>query len=374
MSGTSIGHRSQWALTYLQTAAMVCTTLLATGVSAQSAHELCLLEALRAANADTSVASVRARCAAAPNSVSRPTADAPSTPGLAGAAGSATGIRLPVIESDPDETDTPILRRLRAESLLRSDRLAFIPHRPNYLLPFAHGGNLTGSGALSNESLRQAEFRFQLSLKLPLTEPGEFDAPTLFFAYTGQSWWQAYQSKRSSPFREYNHDPELFIQMRSETPILGWTHRVSSFGFEHTSNGREELQSRSWNRIFAHLEFDRGSQWWLSLRGWARIPESAKDDPTDTSGDDNPGITRYLGHGELRFGYLGETWNWNAMLRRSLRSGGKGAAEFNLSYPSGLNRRARWYLQVFDGYGESLIDYDRRIKRFGLGIMINDWY
>lgn len=350
-------------------AAVICAALLAMPVAAQpvTERERCLLEALRDADPSASVASLRARCATPTPGPAREAAVPSSDGNTAAPPFAPVAVALA-------STDTPILRRLADEERLRGDRLAFIPHRPNYLLPFAHGGNLSGSGALSGESLRQAEFKFQVSLKLPLTEPGEFGGPVLFFAYTGQSWWQAYQSKRSSPFREYNHDPEIFVQMQSETPVFGWTHRLSSFGYEHTSNGREGLQSRSWNRLFAHLEFDRGSRWWLSLRGWARIPESAKDDPSDTSGDDNPGITRYLGHGELRFGRLGDDWNWNAMLRRSLRSGGKGAAEFNLSYPTEFSRRARWYLQYFDGYGESLIDYDRRIQRFGLGVMINDWY
>ena len=62
------------------------------------------------------------------------------------------------------------------------------------------------------------------------------------------------------------------------------------------------------------------------------------------------------------------------MLRRSLRSGGKGAAELNFSYPTGFNPRTRWYLRLFDGYGESLIDYNRRVRRIGIGVMLNDWY
>ncbi len=62
------------------------------------------------------------------------------------------------------------------------------------------------------------------------------------------------------------------------------------------------------------------------------------------------------------------------MLRRSLRSSGKGAAELSLSYPTGFNPKTRWTLRLFDGYGESLIDYNRRSKRIAFGLMLNDWY
>ncbi len=331
---------------------------------APNADERCLLEALRRAAPDASVASVRASCAA--SAVAAPE----HKPDAEDLAANNAAVRL----GQAAISDSPIQRRLAEESRLWFDRIAFIPHRPNYALPFAQGGNLTGGDVLSDEALGQAEFKFQVSFKVPLTAPAGPGEPELFFAYTGQAWWQAYQAKRSSPFREYNHDPEVFVRFRSEIPVLGWTERLSSFGFEHVSNGRAESGSRSWNRLFAQFEFDRGRDWWLALRGWWRIPERAKTGPSQASGDDNPEITRYLGNGELRFGHLGERWNWDVMLRPSLRSGGRNAAEFNLSYPTGFNPRARWYLQYFNGYGESLIDYDRRIQRLGIGLMLNDWY
>jgi len=38
-----------------------------------------------------------------------------------------------------------------------------------------------------------------------------------------------------------------------------------------------------------------------------------------------------------------------------------------------MSRRVKWFVQYFNGYGESLIDYNARVNRIGLGIAFTDW-
>jgi len=45
--------------------------------------------------------------------------------------------------------------------------------------------------------------------------------------------------------------------------------------------------------------------------------------------------------------------------------------EFGYSFPVGDTLKG--FFQYYNGYGESLIDYNERIERFGIGIMLNDW-
>jgi phospholipase A1/A2 len=58
------------------------------------------------------------------------------------------------------------------------------------------------------------------------------------------------------------------------------------------------------------------------------------------------------------------------MVRNNLRSDNKGAGQINYSFP--INDRFKGLVQVFTGYGDSLINYDDYETRFSLGILLTD--
>ena len=100
--------------------------------------------------------------------------------------------------------------------------------------------------------------------------------------------------------------------------------------------------------------------------------EKKKLSPNQPDGDDNPDIDKYMGHFELTSIYQWDEQNFSFMLRNNLRSENKGAVQLDWSFPMGS--RFKGYVQYFNGYGESLIDYNHTVQRFGFGILLTDFF
>jgi phospholipase A1 len=265
-----------------------------------------------------------------------------------------------------------------SERMIKERKSAFnpyviTPHKMNYILPISITDKINTKAyeSFSNwaENQKDIEAKFQLSIKVPLiTSDLLTKGDQIFFGFTIESWWQLYTEKLSRPFRETNYQPELFYF----TPI-DWhpfnTNAGVFFGFEHQSNGRSELISRSWNRIYANFLFEKGD-FALSFRPWYRIPEDDKVTSIDAVGDDNPDIDEYMGHFELGLAY---DWRDDYEISMKLRenfSQHHGAIEIGFTFP--LWGKLRGYAQYFNGYGESLIDYNHKQQRFGIGIALTD--
>jgi len=213
--------------------------------------------------------------------------------------------------------------------------------------------------------LQATEAKFQLSFKVKLADFGRrFPMPlAIWAAYTQQSQWQLYNNSISRPFRETNYEPELFVAAHPDNEFLGWRWRLAAIGLNHQSNGRAEPLSRSWNRVIAQFGVERGDVA-VILRPWVRIRESGAT-------DDNPDLTRYLGHGDLTLAWAPGVHQFSLTGRLNATSG-KGALQAHWTFP--LARRVRGILQVFSGYGESLIDYNVRQSTIGLGISLADHF
>ena len=244
-------------------------------------------------------------------------------------------------------------------------------HKPNYILFGAYNSSGYSPDLYQQEhndptlEMDDTEIQFQVSIKTPLAVD-LFDRIDLYGAYTVRSFWQAYNEEESSPFRETNHEPEVWGQFYPNLKILGFNNSVSSIGLVHQSNGRGGALSRSWNRMYATAIFDRGDLA-ISAKPWYRFEEDKED-------DDNPDIEDYLGNGELRVAYRYKEHVFAAMGRNLIESGcERGAGEFAWSFPLWKYPYLKGYIQYFTGYGESLIDYDKYVNKIGFGVSFTDW-
>ncbi|MFN4317709.1 phospholipase A [Acinetobacter parvus] len=216
------------------------------------------------------------------------------------------------------------------------------------------------------QELTSSEAKFQISFKTKAWENILGNNGDLWIGYTQSSRWQVYNSEESRPFRETNYEPEASLMFRTNYEILGLNARLLGVTLNHQSNGRSDPLSRSWNRVIFNLGFEKDN-FALMLRPWYRVEENAKD-------DNNPDIKDYIGRGDLTAFYRKGENDFSVMLRHSLKGGDKshGAVQFDWAFP--IKGKLRGHLQLFDGYGESLIDYNHHATYAGLGVSLMNWY
>jgi phospholipase A1 len=245
----------------------------------------------------------------------------------------------------------------------------FRAHNPTYILPVYATSDVNerpsspapGRTLGYDRKQQTAEVKFQISFKTKLAEDMFDGQSDLWFGYTQQSWWQLYNEETSRNFRETNYEPELILTTRTDYDLFGWKGRMVNLGLLHQSNGRDLPLSRSWNRVYAQAGLERGD-WALLVRPWYRIPDKASD-------DDNPDISRYMGYGDVtaiwkRGGHL------VTLLGRLNAGTGKGAAQVDWAFP--ISRQLKGYVQLFSGYGDSMIDYNHKQTTLGVGVSLSD--
>ncbi|MBI1423337.1 MAG: phospholipase [Gammaproteobacteria bacterium] len=263
-------------------------------------------------------------------------------------------------------TPTPLSIRWELDPASKQGLWLIRPYEPVFIMPMVYSDNrnLTPYSpthpVAPTEPLKSTETEFQISLKAKAAENLFGIGADLWFAYTQQSQWQVYNAAHSSPFRETNYMPEMFMVFPTRYHLLGLTGRFIRVGVIHQSNGRDDPLSRSWNRVYAQFGFERGN-FSLLIRPWARLQENI-------SGDDNPDITHFMGYGDVLAIY--QMQNSEVSLLGRFNAGNlSGTATWN--FP--IHGRLKAYIKATTGYGETLIDYNWRQNTIGAGILLVDW-
>lgn len=257
----------------------------------------------------------------------------------------------------------------------------FSAYKPNYILGSSSGGKNSSE-----------DIKFQISFKqqLILSEKESNEAPDkywlnkFYFGYTQRSFWDI--GRESAPFRDSVFSPELFYEETFESDDGSKPAKRMQFGLVHASNGRDGNDSRSWNRAYAEFVYsywDELGESWFGKKSRHGFKDTPKISAAATAwyiidaGDENKDIEDYLGYGQASFKYStkGEQINLSGWYGKK----DKLSIEANLIikaipwldevpfFPSTDNTYF-WQIQYFDGYGDELLEYDRRqtVARVGL--------
>lgn len=249
------------------------------------------------------------------------------------------------------------------------------PHNPMYVLPVFVNTKPNRAPATptqeavdyTDNDIRSTELKFQVSFKSKVVEDLFGTNADMWFGYTQQSHWQVYNEDNSRPFRAHDYQPELFITQPvvADLPFDGKL-RMLGAGAVHHSNGEGDFLSRSWNRAYVMA----GAEWGnftVMPRLWARVAKTSDS----SRPDDNPDIVDYYGYGDVRFIYQFDKGNNISGTLRYNPKTSKGAVQ--LDYVRPIGRGVSGYVQLFHGYGQSIIDYNHESTTVGVGVMLNDW-
>jgi phospholipase A1 len=190
----------------------------------------------------------------------------------------------------------------------------------------------------------------------------------IHLGYTQQSFWDL--KSDSAPFQDSRYMPEFFFLEDKIDLKIPWISGLGfQAGFQHESNGRGGLDSRSTN--FGYFQPIITFHLWdethfkFSPKAWVYL---GNDNTT------NPDLSDYRGYFDI------ETKIGNPLglaLGTNFRYGKKGATwQLDLTYPINqmplLNGILDVYLhaQYFSGYAENLLEYNKRDDIFRLGFSI----
>jgi phospholipase A1/A2 len=219
----------------------------------------------------------------------------------------------------------------------------------------------------SEQGYHDQELAIQISLKKQLVS-------SLYFGYSHKVFWQIYDLANSRPFREQNYNPELFLDYRRQWGVerlrIGLEHESNGERMRFDENGEPVNYSRTWDRAYLFLQKQATSFLSISLKAW--VVTSPKTDECRAYYDDNPDMQQYMGSGELGLRIEVSGVLTNLMLRRGWRDGTE-TVRMDIQVPIRLfrektNSENALHLQAFSGYGDSLIDYDRKVTRLAVGI------
>lgn len=229
----------------------------------------------------------------------------------------------------------------------------FTIHDDNYFI--------TGVPTNTNVNSQTSNAKYQISFKQMVTRNALPWDTYLFVTYTQKAFWDIY--KESFPFREINFNPTIGVGkalFSNNDKLKG----IAALYFEHESNGRDSIFSRSWNRLSVEYATRIGRNTVAKVKAW--VPFAYQEG--------NPDILEYTGLGEIRLSHEVKPGKLylEVLLRKGLAWNTQGAFRPRIYYNPFKRNRSNQYLMLewYVGQAESLMDYQRFTSMLRIGYVI----
>lgn len=204
--------------------------------------------------------------------------------------------------------------------------------------------------------------KVQLSFKAKV-----FKNVPFYFSYNQRIFWDFF--KESKPFRDINYNPGVFYRFTLDEESRK---KFDIIFYEHESNGKGGLTSRSWDRS----GFRYQSRFNLSNRFQSEW--SLKVGIPYNLDDTNRDLRQYRGLYELQLKVselLGPFFDVNDLIFRVYPGGKsglnllKGGREITFrSKLKDVKYLGQIVVQFFEGHGENLLEYNQHVLGFRMGI------
>lgn len=209
---------------------------------------------------------------------------------------------------------------------------------------------------------QSADAMFQISIRQRLTKSVLPFNTFLYLTYTQKSFWDIYAE--SSPFRDTNYNPGLGVGR-----AIFYKNRLVGgmfIQFKHESNGRDEEDSRSWNYISFSGKYYLNPH--INISGEFWIPF--------VDGENNKRLIDYRGIGVVGFNFLSNKEKWWISAEMNPRKGfGNINTVATIAFKISESSNQYLFLKFSDGYGESLLDFNKYSMNLRAGICIKpDFY
>lgn len=231
-------------------------------------------------------------------------------------------------------------------SKLIDNQPSFSMHHDNYFI----------TGVPTNKAINKhtADAKFQISIRQRLTKTILPYNSFLMLTYTQKSFWNIYE--KSAPFADNNYNPGLLVGK----PIVyhNQLRGMASLAFEHESNGKDSLDNRSWNYFVASGAYFFNMCISVQAKLWGGLLS-----------DENSDLYKYRGYGLVAFNYRSVS---DRVWFSAIVNPRNGFRSFNtqLELSLKLDTKANQYLffQWYNGYGESLLEYNQYTSMVRVGI------